>query len=117
MWLFTTNDDFYGGQVRKQDPLGALQAHVSYVFRPRLWVAADATFYTGGRTTIDGQPKDDVQNNSRIGLTGALPLGRRQSLKVSWASGFTTRVGGDFQTLAVAWQFLWFDPAKDSGRR
>jgi hypothetical protein len=37
-------------------------------------------------------------------------------LKVSWASGFTTRVGGDFQTLAVAWQYLWFDRAKQSGR-
>ena len=115
-WLFTTNEDFYGGQVRKQDPIGTLQAHVSYTFRPRTWLAADATFYTGGRTTIDGQSNDDLQQNSRLGLTGALPLGRRHSLKVSWASGFTTRVGGDFQTLAVAWQFLWFDRAKESGR-
>ncbi|HEY6548118.1 MAG TPA: transporter, partial [Vicinamibacteria bacterium] len=111
-WLFTDNDDFFGGQHRQQDPIGALQLHVSYSFRPRLWVAGDATFYRGGGTTVAGVAKDDVQENSRLGLTAAFPLGRRQSVKVSWASGFTTRFGGDFQTLAVAWQLLWFDRKK-----
>lgn len=111
-WLFTDNDEFFGGQHRRQDPIGTLQAHVSYSFRPRLWVAGDATFYRGGSTTVDGVPKDDLQENSRLGLTGAFPVGRRHSVKVSWASGFTTRFGGDFQTLAIAWQTLWLDRTK-----
>lgn len=108
-WLFTTNDDFFGGQVREQDPIGAFQVHASYSFRPRLWLAADATYYTGGSTTLDGVAKDDGLSNSRIGLTAAFPLGRRQSLKVAWASGVTTRIGGDFDAFSVAWQVLWFD--------
>jgi len=107
-WLFTDNPNFYGGQRREQSPLGTAQAHVSYTFKPRLWVAGDATFYTGGRTTVGGKRNADLQKNSRLGLTLAVPITRHQSLKASWATGFTTRIGGDFETLLVGWQYLWF---------
>jgi hypothetical protein len=107
-WLFTNNPDFYGGQRREQSPLATAQAHVSYTFKPRFWVAGDATFYAGGRTTVEGRVNADLKKNSRLGLTVAVPITRHQSLKASWATGFTTRVGGDFDTLSVAWQYLWF---------
>ncbi len=108
-WLFTANDDFFGGQVREQHPIGTFQVHASYTFRPRLWLAADASYYTGGRSALDGVAKDDRLSNSRLGLTAAFPLGRRQSLTLAWASGVTTRIGSDFDSLSVAWQILWFD--------
>ena len=38
-WWFEDNDDFFGGQLREQDPLASIQAHVSYTFRPRMWLA------------------------------------------------------------------------------
>jgi len=109
VWLFTTNDSFYGGQKRKQDPLTSLQAHVSYTFRQRLWLAANATWYRGGSTSLDGVPKADLQENTRLGLTLSLPVGARQSLKLTWNDGASTRIGGDFTTWGVAWQLLWFD--------
>jgi hypothetical protein len=108
LWLYTDNTDFYGGSLREQSPLGTFQVHVSYTFKPRLWIAGDATFYAGGRTKLDGVRKDDRQENSRLGLTLSLPVGRRHSLKLTWANGFTTRIGGDFDTLSLAWQTLWF---------
>jgi hypothetical protein len=108
-WVFTANDDFYGGSRRSQQPIGAFEGHVSHTFKPRLWLAADATYYTGGRSTLDGVPKDDFQGNSRFGLTLAVPVGRRHSVRAAWASGVTTRVGGDFDALSVAWQYLWLD--------
>lgn len=107
-WLFAENHDFFGGSLREQAALFSLQGHLSYTFRPRLWLAADATFYTGGRTTVDGVRKADLQRNSRLGLTAAIPLKRRSALKASWARGLVTRIGGDFTTLAVGYQYLWF---------
>ena len=107
-WIFSDNDDFFGGQRREQDPVGSFQVHSSYTFRPRLWVAANATYFTGGRSALDGVAKDDRFSNSRIGLTAAFPLGRRQSMKVAWASGVSTRSGGDLDSVSVAWQVLWF---------
>jgi hypothetical protein len=108
VWFFTDNADFYGGSRREQEPIGTFQAHLGYTFRPRLWLAGDATFYTGGQTTLDGTEKADTQGNSRVGLTLALPLGRRSNLKVSWATGFTTRIGADFDSFGVAFQTVWF---------
>jgi outer membrane putative beta-barrel porin/alpha-amylase len=108
VWFFTANPDFFGGSRRGQDPIGTLQGHASYTFRPRLWLAGDATFYTGGRTTLDGFTQADVQENSRLGLVLALPTGRQHSLKLAATSGFTTRIGGDFKTFSIAWQVMWF---------
>ena len=108
VWMFTINDDFFGGSKREQDPISALQAHVSYTFRPRLWIAADATYYEGGRTTLDGQRGADVQANSRIGVTLAIPVAARHAVKLTWSEGAATRAGGDFSSYAIAWQYTWF---------
>jgi hypothetical protein len=108
VWMFTANDNFYGGQVRRQDPLVSIQAHVVYSFRTHLWAALDYTYYSGGSTTVNGQHKDDRQDNSRTGLTLAVPVTSRQSVKLTWARGVTTRIGSDFDTFGVAWQMLWF---------
>ena len=108
VWLFQDNADYCGGSLRKQEPLGTFQTHLSYTFKPRLWLAADATFYRGGRTVLDGVAKADVQSNSRVGVTLALPVGHSSALKVSWATGFTTRIGADFDSFGIALQTVWF---------
>ena len=108
VWLFTDNDNFFGGHVRRQDPMEAYQAHVVYNFRKRLWAALDYTYYTGGATTVDGHRNSDQQNNTRTGVTVAIPLTAYQSLKLVWSRGVTTRIGSSFDTLGIFWQLLWF---------
>lgn len=107
MWHFADNNDFYGGTRRHQDPVASMQAHVSYTFRPRLWVAADYSYYRGGETTVDGVEKDDLQASSRVGLVMSLPLTQYQSVKLGWSDGVTTRIGADFSTYTVTWQRSW----------
>jgi len=108
VWLPMANDEFYpGSSHRTQRPIVGLQAHVSYTARPRLWIAGDGTWYSGGRTTVDGIEKNDLQRNSRLGAAVSLPLPRQQSLKISGSIGATTRAGADFRTIAVAWQMSW----------
>jgi hypothetical protein len=111
VWLFTTNDTFYtGSSIRTQDPITALQGHASYTIRPRLWFALDGTWYSGGATTVDGVDKGDLQRNSRLGATLSVPINARQSAKVAFSTGATTRIGGDFNTIAVSWQLSWLTP-------
>jgi hypothetical protein len=109
IWLFADNDDFFGGRRRQQDPIAAVQVHVSYTFRPRLWLAADATYYEGGRTTVNGLGNADLQANARVGVTLAVPIGEQHALKLAWSEGATTRIGGDFSNYGIAWQYTWFD--------
>ena len=72
--FYTTNHDFFGGKTRSQAPIGSLQGHVNYNFTPGIWAAVDGTYYWGGHTTLDGVEGNDLQKNSRLGLTLALPL-------------------------------------------
>ncbi|MBK7653445.1 MAG: transporter [Flammeovirgaceae bacterium] len=68
VWLFTNNNTFYPGMsVRRQDPLLTFQYHLSYNIRPRMWVALNATFYTGGQSSVNDTYKDDRLSNARIG--------------------------------------------------
>jgi hypothetical protein len=104
-YFYTENGNFFGGRVRDQDPIGATQVHVSYSFRPGMWAAVDGIYYNGGRTSVNGVPANDLQQNVRVGLTFALPIARAQSLKFQYTRGAVTRVGGDFTTGAITYQF------------
>ena len=110
VWLFTDNPDYLGSR-RTQDPMPSVQAHVSYTFRRALWLSLDATHYEGGRTHVGGVARADRKANTRLGLTLSIPLSPRQSLKVGWSDGASVRTGDDFSTVAVAWQYAWFDDA------
>jgi hypothetical protein len=105
--LFTDNTDYLGGQQRSQDPIYSVQGHVIYVFRAALWAALDVTWYTGGRTTVDGVENDDRLDNSRAGLTMAVPINRDNSIKTYVSNGVSTRTGGDFVLAGIGWQYHW----------
>jgi len=104
---FTDNDDFFGGHARKQSPLYAAQAHLIYSFNPGLWAALDATYYAGGRTSVDGALNNDLQQNWRWGGTLSKSVDPRNSVKLYFSSGATARTGTNFQTVGIGWQHLW----------
>jgi hypothetical protein len=106
-WWFDDNDEFFGGQLREQEPLTSVQAHVSYTFKPRLWLALNTTYYTGGQTTVNGNVNDDRQSNSRAGLTVSVPLGQKYSVKFNVSRGATTRIGSNFTSFGAAIQYAW----------
>jgi hypothetical protein len=105
--FYTDNHDFLGGKTRTQAPIYSVQGHVSYSLRPGLWVALDGTYYTGGRTTVDGVEGNDLQKNTRLGVTVALPVNRYISIKLSGSTGVSTRTGSDFDALGLFWQYRW----------
>jgi hypothetical protein len=108
VWLFTDNDDFYpGGLRRSQDPVVAFQGHVSYTFKPRLWLAMDSTWYSGGSAQVEGGEPGLGFSNSRLGATLSLPVGRSHSFKVAYSSGVSVRTGTDFRMISIGWQKLW----------
>ena len=107
-WFFSDNDDFYGGHLREQESLLSTQAHAVYTFRPGMWTSLDFTYYTGGTTTVDGVRKDDRSDNSRAGLTLAVPVAKHHALKFSWSRGVSVRIGQNFTMLGASWSYVWF---------
>jgi hypothetical protein len=105
--VFTTNDDYFGGRTREQEPIVSTQLHLIYEFRGGTWLAVNGTYYAGGRTTVDGMKQNDELDNSRLGATLALPIDRQNSVKLHASRGVSVRFGEDFTTLGLAWQYRW----------
>ena len=111
VWFYTTNQHFYsptGPQPQSQKPIGSFEGHLSYDFKPRLWLSLDGNFWFGGTTSLSGiENLATRQTSSRIGVTASLPLTKHQSVKVSYADGTYVRFGGNYQTVSAAWQYSW----------
>jgi hypothetical protein len=105
--FFTDNTNFFGGSTRAQAPIFSAQGHAIYNFRSGLWASVDATYFTGGRTTVDGDPNDDRQSNWRLGATLSMPLGRRYSIKVYASTGVAARTHNNFDLVGIALQYRW----------
>ena len=114
-WFYTTNPEFFshnqfspGTNTQTQSPIGSFEGHLSYDFKPRLWVSLDGNYWFGGTTSLNGIPNSiTLQRNSRLGLTASVPLNRHQSIKFSFSDGAYIRYGGNFQNVSVAWQYSW----------
>jgi hypothetical protein len=108
-WIFTDNGHYYpGGADRHQDAVFALQGHVSYTLFRRAWLAGDTTWYTGGKSSVDGAPVSGSFRNVRYGATLSVPITARQSIKVAYGDGAVTRLGANFKTITAAWQLVMF---------
>jgi hypothetical protein len=105
--LYTDNHDFFGGKTRAQAPIYSVQGHVSYSLGAGIWAALDGTYYTGGRTTVDGVEGNDLQKNARLGVTVALPVNRHLSVKLYGSTGVSTRTGSDFGAVGLFLQYRW----------
>jgi hypothetical protein len=103
-WLFTDNDNYVNGQVRSQKPLASMQFSFRRTFKPGLWISGNINYYTGGRTNVGGLFKQDFQANSRAGTTLAVPLWRRNAIRIAVSKGAYTTIGADFLGLSASFQ-------------
>jgi hypothetical protein len=115
VWFYTTNPEFFshnqyfpGTRTQSQNPAAVFEGHLSYDFKPRLWVSLDGNFWYGGETSLNGFPNPKtVQRNSRIGATAAIPVSKHQSVKISYNNGAYINYGGNYQNISLAWQYSW----------
>jgi hypothetical protein len=103
--FYTDNDNFFGGKLRSQDPVYSVQGHLIVNLGYGIWAAADATFYTGGQTRVDGLKNKDNLENVRAGATLALPVNRNNSLKLYYSTAISGRSGSEFDVAGMAWQY------------
>jgi hypothetical protein len=107
VYIFSTNDEFFGGKTLEQDPLYSSQAHLTYNFGRGIWASLSFNYEYGGRTKVGGVQNDDLQENSRAGLTLGLPVNRNNSIKLYANTGITTSIGTDFDMVGIVWQYRW----------
>lgn len=107
--LYSENREFLDGSKRRQEPVYSTQAHIIYDIGKGIWIGLDANYYWGGEQSNDGVAIGDPLANSRLGVTLALPVSKKSSIKLYGSSGISTRTGTDFDALGLAWQYRWAD--------
>jgi len=112
VWFYTTNSAFFSKpnpQPQTERPIGSVEGHLSYDFpKQRCWASLDGNFWFGGTTSLNGIPNATTrQTSSRIGGTVALPVGKHQTIKISYSNGTYVRFGGNYQSVSAAWQYSW----------
>ncbi len=107
VWLFTDNNDSFGGALLEQDPLWSSQFSAIYQFPSRLWVGLGAGLSRGGRSKNNGIASDSYKKNTRWAAIVAVPLNRQHSLKFVYINGLHTRVGSDFNQIKMSWSLRW----------
>jgi hypothetical protein len=105
-WIFGDNDDFLGVRLQ-QNPLLVAKFHAIRTVRPGFWWALAAGYGHGGRTTVDGVPRDTLQSNWRLAFLMAYPVRANQGISLSIGSGGNFGAGTDFDTISVGYQYMW----------
>ena len=106
-WFFSDNDEFVLG-TREQAPIATGEFHLVKRIRPGFWFSIDLNYYAGGRTTVNGERRADLQRNSRFGGTVVFPFKQGHAIRAGFSTGVVTSSGNDFENLGVSYQFLWF---------
>jgi hypothetical protein len=106
VWMFDDNDDFLGF-TKEQKPITAIQAHLVHRFSRGLWASLDASYYKGGRSTVAGRRLDDLQRDSKIGLTLVYPIARKHAVKVGYSLGSINDSDEDFDVWIVAYSRIF----------
>ena len=115
VWFFTTNPEYWsnnsfyaGTRSQSQKPIGALEGHLSYDVKPRLWLSLDANTWFGGSISLNGiENPNTLQVSSLVGASASIPLSKHQSLKIGYNNSDYIRYGGSYGNVSVAWQYSW----------
>jgi len=107
VFFFSQNDDYFGGKTLEQNPVWSSQVHTTYNFGRGVWAAVSVTEEYGGRTTINNVESDDLGNNSRLGVTLALPVNRNISVKLFASTSLKTTSGSDYDLGGIFLQYRW----------
>ena len=107
-WIYTDNDDFFGGKKLEQDPFYTIQGHVVYNFRPTMWIAGGLAYGIGRESTIDGEDKDDRKQNLLFALSAGYAVTRNFGVKVGYlGKRALADTGVDFDSFIVGATFFW----------
>ena len=106
-WVFTTNHDYYGGNTQTQAPIEYWKGDIIYSFNKRMWLSFNYGLATGGTTRVNGVDKNDLQTNHQLGGTLTVPVGRQDLMNLVYTKGLATRIGADFNSIAITYSHTW----------
>lgn len=110
VWLFSANSNFLGDNKLVQKPLWILKGNIiRKVGSKGMWLAFSTGYGYGAQSYINDVRRDVTISQLRLGLTYALPLSQKSTLKFTIGSGIRFQEGSDFDVFGVSFSRLWLD--------
>jgi hypothetical protein len=95
VWMFSDNDD-YVGHTLSTDPMFQVEAHLTRDLTEHFWGSLDATWLTGGKSSIDGVDGSSL-NNLGVGLTLGYQINDNLSLTAGYMATINDSNDDDLQ--------------------
>jgi hypothetical protein len=107
-WIYTENNDFYQDTQLEKDPLYTVQGHLIYTWEPGLWAGLSLGYAAGGRSTLNGEEKDDRREIGLLAVSLGYPVTRDWGLKVAYVGTrrFSTN-GRDTDSVVLTVSHFW----------
>lgn len=105
--IYTSNNNFLGSNTLSQNPMYSTETHVIYYFLNQAWISADATYYIGGQSYVNGVPINSSQENWRFGSTLSYPINKHNSIRLTGSKGVYSRTNNSYDAIGVSWQYRW----------
>ena len=107
VWLYTTNNSFFGENTLKQNPIGTIKLNLIKSFNKGIWAALGAGYAFGGRSYVNDVKRDATISTIRMGGIVVIPLHPQHSLKLTAILARRFKEGADFNSFSLAYQFIW----------
>ena len=107
VWLFTTNDAFWSGNMLKQRPIGTVKVHLIKSFNKGIWAALGAGYAFGGRSYVNDVRREAYISVMRFGAIVVVPVHPKHSLKLTALTAHRFAEGADFDAISLTYQFIW----------
>ncbi len=109
-WFFSANNNFLGNNKLEQKALWVLKGNIiRNLGKKGMWLAFSTGYGYGAQSDINNVRRDAIISQLRLGLTYALPLNQKNTLKFSIASGIRFQEGSDFDVFGLTFSHKWLD--------
>ena len=105
--VYTSNAKYMGNNTLSQNPVYSTETHVIYYFPNTAWISADATYFFGGQTYINGSAASGPQENWRFGSTISYPVDKRNAIRLTGSTGVYSRTDTSYNAVGISWQYRW----------
>lgn len=107
-WFFTHNGEYVGSTTQTQTPLYFAKVGAIWSFKRGMWLAVNYGRANGGETRVEGVKTSEPQRNDRLAYTFVMPFYRTGGFRITYTSGLSTRLGADFDSIGIGYQYSWF---------
>lgn len=108
-WIYSSNDDYIGNTKLSQEPVYALEAHLTHDLTTRLYSSLDYSIQGGGETSINGVKQNDEHTTDSLGFTLGYQMNASSQMIVRYSESLNPNPKKelDVKVLQINFNYMW----------